>query len=162
VAELTRAALGAKADYFQPDEVRSQAIACDNTVSEACDALYDRLLSFYYGVPLVPVRAYADDVGPFGHHDLFGSRCEYTASLVMTEEQSAAYCALPPDGAAPDLLGSGPLHYVVCPVVSLPDLAIYLKIDMGQGATLGIPPPIEEDPNYASQAVRCAYDALAP
>src|SRR5690606_21060292 len=54
-----------------------------------------------------PIRSEEDDVGPFGHWDLFGARCDFTQSTFPGSMEIATYCALEDGDPDPRTFGSG-------------------------------------------------------
>ena len=102
-----------------------------------------------------PSGSFKEDLGPFGHHDLFGSVCETTSTVSAGSENDpdgAAICNFEKDSVDPATFGDDlALRIYYCPAhrVSKP-YAEYVEVG-----------PFVVDPletGLSVRGVRCAYD----
>ena len=166
IAELTRAMQG---DALSIGTAAEWTIRRDchleKDTSEACATMMKHL-----GPPRAEyvIRSWALDVGPFGHHDLFGSLMEATQSFApLGDAEKGAMCALEPGSVDPGTFGTSQSE----------ELRLYLI-----GGRYPLPPrELFEDPNFScdygcrvrssarldsdgpdvdARGVRCVYDVI--
>lgn len=104
--ELNRAAQSASFSVAQT-AIYSRWLQCSQATFETPDC--QTLLEAAYAWPRRPIRSYAEDVGPFGHYDLFGASHELTASsFTYAKDPDDPYCTAAPDAVAPTMMSSDP------------------------------------------------------
>ncbi|MBI4704174.1 MAG: SUMF1/EgtB/PvdO family nonheme iron enzyme [Deltaproteobacteria bacterium] len=117
VAELARASHGDLEDFCKP-ELRQAWLNCyfAHALEESpCAEFLAHALGWTWP-PDQRVRSYPEDLGPFGHYDLFGWQLEYTGSSVFASKLDVAeYCALPDGAPAPAKLGSSDTPFLFGP-----------------------------------------------
>ncbi len=163
LAQLARAAQG---DAPKPGvgTMTDATIACDQT-PDAGTQLCGQLASMDLTNPanaLYPVGQVAVDVGPFGHHDLFGEGLEWTRTFADFEDPK--FCALA-DGApdyvsfAGDAFSPGVNQFSAVQFATLEKAALR-QLDEGASSQLAIPG--DADPSTANYTTtfRCAFDSL--
>jgi len=155
--ELTRADHG-DVLHVGNKTVYEATVACAIATEESadCELLLDHGL--LWGEPSHNVGSVADDRGPFGHVDLFGSICEATSSVLAARPPDAlgsAVCQLAEDSEDPGTWGDDwKLRAYFCPA---------------RGPAWGAPlleggvNSVYSDPENAVPAIkgfRCAYDPI--
>ncbi len=96
--ELVRASHGDVKHIANP-ALWDKTVACYGVNTPECRTLIDHT----YGLQ-GPVGSVPEDVGPFGHHELFGNTKEMTGSF--TDLNSGGFCDLPADAYEPVVMGS--------------------------------------------------------
>lgn len=95
--ELVRASHGDVKHITNPS-LWDKTVACHEVNTPECKTLVNHA----YGLQS-PVGSVPEDVGPFGHHDLFGNSSEMTSSY--TDIDTGGFCEMPADAYEPALSG---------------------------------------------------------
>lgn len=155
-AELARASHGDSANVSNDVEFE-RMVSCwkaSDPGGEACNFIRDRA---HVETTPHPIRSDEADIGPFGHWDLFASRCDVTQSRFPTGEERDAYCALPEGAVDPKTYGTGS-NRGFCPARGLLTTFPGSTLDNVFASTLSLGSTPGQD--LFVDGVRCAFDPV--
>ncbi len=161
VGELARASHGATVgvttmESFERTRACWEARRDGDGETSVCDYLKTRgSVQLFPG----PVRDAPGDVGPFGHRDLFGSRCDLTAtSWQLTDTESDAYCAREDGSTDPGTFGSDLTYRArFCPATILDS-----ALPWAPGGALIDATAFNMAGDLPDAGIRCAFDPVMP
>jgi formylglycine-generating enzyme required for sulfatase activity len=145
--EALRASHG-EALHFANSVLFARCRACVDLYDEAaCDATELNNLSNRR-----PVGTWSDDIGPYGHRDLFGGLPDFTSSFWSSPER---VCQAPSDSPDPGTFGDNRnptqrLAYFPYSAAMIPNPYVYQSVGGFQAQW--------DSPVVATGSVRCAYD----
>lgn len=157
-AELARASHGDAANVTNEVEFERMVSCWQETGADDSTCELIRSLAYVEQHPHA-IRTDDADVGPFGHWDLFASRCDVTQSRFPTgDEERKAFCALPDGSLDAKTYGSG---YAAgfCPAQSMLKAFPGSSLDnvFTSSLSLGSTPGVD----VFVDGVRCAFDPVS-